>query len=256
MKTMHVTQSFLLAQFQEFYAEIIRLKAAAQTNSWQGQTDPEVLPTDDEMTRRQHPIWLRLLAHLHQLAQEAGTDGGPCVADAYREAQYAMAALADETFLQLDWTGKDEWRGNLLESKLFQSHVAGERLFEKIDHLLESREPGCGEMAAMYLLALSLGFRGKYWGIDDHGQIARYRRELFALVFRRNPDLLHESKHLFPEAYRHTLDQSRAKKLPNPKGWAMGLVACVFGFVLVAHGVWWYVTADIDHLVRQILAIG
>ncbi len=256
MKTMHVSQSFLLAQFQDFYSEVIRLKGLALTDSWKDELNSEGLLDKSEMTGGRHPIWLRLLSQLHQLAQQAGTDGGPCVVEVYREAQYAMAALADETFLQLEWSGKEEWRANLLESKLFQSHVAGGRIFDRIDQLLETREPGCGEMAALYLLVLSLGFRGQYWGVDDQGQIARYRRELFALVFRRNPNLLQESKHLFPEAYRHTLDQSRAKKLPNPKRWAVALVVCVCGFVLITHGVWWYVTTDLDQLVRQILAVG
>jgi hypothetical protein len=32
------------------------------------------------------------------------------------EAQYAMAAFADEVFIHLDWEGKRTWTSNLLES--------------------------------------------------------------------------------------------------------------------------------------------
>ena len=44
--------------------------------------------------------------------------GGEYASALYRRAQYVMAALADETFLYLDWPGRDAWRANLLEFKL------------------------------------------------------------------------------------------------------------------------------------------
>ena len=110
------------------------------------------------------------------------------------EAQYVMAALADDVFIHLNWEGKHAWTSNLLEAALFGSHTAGEKVFEKLDRLLRDRDPADRSLAAVYLNALSLGFRGKYYGVNDHGRLRRYRNELFAFIFRQPADLVNDAK--------------------------------------------------------------
>src|SRR5215470_9284762 len=147
--------------------------------------------------------------------------------DNYFEAQYVMAAFADDIFIHLDWEGKRAWTSNLLETTLFQSHVAGELFFDKLDRLLRERDPADRSLAAIYLSALSLGFRGKYHGLNDHGKLRRYRNELFTFVFRQPADLTSDAKLAFPDSYTSNLRQEKRKKLTNPRVWLAVLAVVI-----------------------------
>lgn len=246
-------QSFVLNQFREFYRELVSLKRQAM----QGRLE-ELVPLDNtgKVVEQANPIWIRVVAKMQDLARQAGHQGSPCTAESYKEAQYVMAAMADETFLHVDWSGREWWRGNLVETKFFQSHIAGERIFQRIGKMLENRESVCVELAALYLLSLSLGFQGKFRGEVDQGAIARMRRELFHVIAHRDPDFLQGSTPMFPESYAHTLEQSALMKLPDPRKWLWGVGACLAGYVLVAHVLWTYLTEDVTTLVNSILSLG
>ncbi|HEY7116735.1 MAG TPA: DotU family type IV/VI secretion system protein, partial [Tepidisphaeraceae bacterium] len=48
----------------------------------------------------------------------------------------ASGALADEIFLNTEWEGRSYWVSNLLETKIYQTHAAGELFFQKLERLL------------------------------------------------------------------------------------------------------------------------
>jgi type VI secretion system protein ImpK len=175
--------------------------------------------------------------------------------DNYFEAQYVMAVFADEVFIHLDWEGKRPWRSNLLESALFQSHVAGELFFEKLERVLRDREVGDRTLGAVYLTALSLGFRGKYHGVNDHGRLRQYRHELFAFVFRQEPDLMDESKVAFPDAYVQNLRKEKKRKLTNPRVWLGVLALVVLGYLAASHLIWLSLTSRLEQVNKQIVEI-
>jgi type VI secretion system protein ImpK len=172
--------------------------------------------------------------------------------DNYFEAQYVMAAFADDIFIHLDWEGRRAWTSNLLEATLFRSHVAGEMFFEKLDRLLRDRDPADKSLAAVYLNALSLGFKGKYHGINDHGKLRRYRHELFAFIFRQPADLMNDSKVAFPDSYVQNLRKEKSKKLTNPRVWLAVLGVVLFAYLAVSHGLWLKLTSRIEQANRQI----
>src|SRR5215217_502558 len=119
-------------------------------------------------------VWQNLITLFRRNAvQIMRAAGNPT--DNYFEAQYVMAAFADEVFIHLEWEGRRAWTSNLLETALFQTHVAGETFFDKLDQLLRERDPAQKSLAGVYFAALSLGFRGKYHGLNDHGKLRRYR---------------------------------------------------------------------------------
>jgi type VI secretion system protein ImpK len=241
--------SLLLVQFREFYAEVIRLKSRLQRTG--GASGPTLQPEEGpEAVGSAAYVSRRLLSLLEQQSLEMGRSGGAFGSEVYREAQYVMAALADEAFLHLDWEGKKHWP--LLEFELFQSHTAGEAFFDKLDRLLWRRDPVYQDLAAVYLLALSLGFQGKFRGEDDGGQIDSYRHRLFSMIYGREPELLEESTHLFPQAYLHTLHTGRGRRLPDPRGWWLLLAAVVILWVVVSHGLWVHLTSDLHTAVGQI----
>lgn len=184
----------------------------------------------------------RLLALLERQALEAGRQGGEAGAGFYRDTQYVLAALADEVFLHLDWWGRGAWGASLLEARLFGTQVAGERVFERISQLLRDRDPVQRDLAAVYLMALSLGFQGRYRESPDAYRLEEFRRELFGFVFRRQPSLLRGERRLFPAAYEHT---RRSAPPPPPRRatrWAavLGGVALVY---LLAAGLAWHEVA-------------
>ena len=196
-------------------------------------------------------VWQRLIDMFRKNAVQILRAAGKPT-DNYFEAQYVMAAFADDVFIHLDWEGRRAWTRNLLETALFQSHVSGEMFFEKLDRLLRDRDPADKSLAAVYLNALSLGFRGKYQGLNDHGKLRRYRHELFAFIFRQPADLVNDSKIAFPDSYVQNLRKERNRKMTNPRVWLAVLGVVVFAYLAVSHGVWLKLTSRIEQANQQI----
>ena len=199
-------------------------------------------------------VWQNLITLFRRNAvQIMRAAGNPT--DNYFEAQYVMAAFADEIFIHLEWEGRRAWTSNLLETALFQSHVAGETFFDKLDHLLRERDPAKKSLAAVYFAALSLGFRGKYHGLNDHGKLRRYRQELFAFVFRQPPDLMNEAKVAFPDSYVKNLRKEERKKLTDPRMWLAVLALVAAMYVGGSHGVWVSLTSRLESVNQRIVEI-
>ncbi|MFP4033763.1 MAG: DotU family type IV/VI secretion system protein [Desulfococcaceae bacterium] len=199
------------------------------------------------------PVRRHLISVLEGQVPESRRRGGEYGVGYYRDAQYAMAALADEIFLTLDWPGREVWRGRLLEYELFGSYTAGETLFERVERLLKDRDPADGELAAVYLLALALGFRGKFRDADDGGQIEYYRRQLFGFLFQGRPDLDREDRRLFPEAYANTLTRDEGERLPYVRRWLWLMLAILAVFLLASVVIWQVFTADLAQEVADLL---
>lgn len=261
------SEPLLLVYFREFYQYVRQLERQIKNNTCNGLSEtPEADPPGASTTvsdkvattergmaggpvtvqpggsgaatalARSNPfpaIQQRLLFCLERQARRAQTEG----AEFYHEAQYIMAALADEVFIQLDWEGKQAWMSSLLESRLFHSHAAGQLFFKRLDHLLQERDPALRDLAAVYLMALSLGFRGKYRGCDDQGQLARYRQQLFLFIFQRAPDP-DQLGPLLPDAYFSTLQGKRKRKLPYVRIWLLLLGLAVAVWLGAAHLIW------------------
>jgi len=207
-----------------------------------------------DQTKLTRLVWQNLITLFRRNAvQIMRAAGNPT--DNYFEAQYVMAAFADEIFIHLDWEGKRAWTSNLLETALFQTHVAGETFFDKLDQLLRERDPAQKSLAAIYLSALSLGFRGKYHGLNDHGKLRRYRQELFAFVFRQPPDLINESRVAFPDSYVQNLKKEKRKKLTNPRVWLLVFGLMLVSYVAASHGVWLSLTARLESVNKRIVEI-
>ncbi len=202
-------------------------------------------------TRLTLAVWQNLIALFRRNAVQILRAAGKPT-DNYFEAQYVMAVFADDIFINLDWEGKRAWTSNLLETTLFRTHVAGEMFFEKLDRLLRDRDPADRSLAAVYLNALSLGFRGKYYGINDHGKLRRYRHELFAFIFRQPADLVNEAKVAFPDSYVDNVKKEKSRKLMNPRVWLAMLGLVLFAYLTVSHGIWLKLTARIEQANQQI----
>jgi type VI secretion system protein ImpK len=244
----------LLTQFSDFFAELLRLKyslSAGRLGAWAGGggKDREI-PGPAELAGLAHQR-LRLL--LEAQATRARHRGGAYGEALYQEAQYVMAALADETMLlRVNWDGRAAWQDNLLETALFGSRIAGERVFERLDALVADSSRASPELATIYLTALALGFRGRYWRPEDEGDLRRYRVALARIIVNRDPELARANTHLFEQAYGHTITQGRPVRLPHLRPWYLALAAVLAVFLVGGHALWLSATANVERAISHI----
>jgi type VI secretion system protein ImpK len=248
------SDTFLLTQFREFYREVLRLRQMAEggTLRFHVRSGSDEAPSAVSMVNK---IWQELAIKIEQqnaVAQRGGA--GNFSASTYREALYVMAAIADETFVYLDWDGRDLWREKLLESYHFGSHYAGDEIFTKIDSLLDTREQASVELAAVYFSALSLGFQGKHRGSDEGSATLKdYKDKLYAYIFRRDPQLSEDDRLIFPESYEQTITRGTGKRLSNPRRWWLISAAVVAVFLLISYVLWRDIARQIEPVVRDII---
>ncbi len=226
------------AQLRDFYA-VLRQACQTLPHVEDAQAGAAAQGLADQLTQ---------LIELQTL--EASRMGGLAGADAEMHARYLKAALADELLLTADWAGRQHWRQVMLESRLFRTSHAGEKVYAAIDQLLSQRDPAQRPVARLYLSVLSLGFQGRYRGSDSLERIVTYRRELFQFVFQRAPDLQGRDRTLSPAAYASTLSHLQARRLPRlSRGWVQTLLA-LLGLLLISEVLWlwmsWPVRKTLD----------
>lgn len=180
---------FLLARFAEFFASVVDSKRAISEGRLGAvlSVGDEPQPTDPrELAAR---LSARLAAVLRLQEKEVARTGKPTEIDAHRKAMYVMAAVTDEIFiLEVDWPGRDAWLDLLLEYNLFQSRNAGNRFFQMADELLATQipDPLQVDLAAVMVMALQLGFKGRHRGLLSDAELDALRNRLYKLVEREH----------------------------------------------------------------------
>jgi len=230
----------LVQQFRAFFDEVSKAQQRAVESR---ETDPDAAAQN-------------LSRHLEQLIElqtlESRRDGNRFELESIADARYLKAALADEILLNTPWIGRDAWTGNLLEASLFRTSVAGEKIFERIEDVLSSREPSRRDIAKLYLFALALGFQGKYRGAVDTARFAGYREELFQFVYQRQPELGTRDRVLSDRAYASTLSHIAPRKLPTLSRWTVAFVLSLVALLAISEILWLWQSWP----VRQVLQGG
>jgi len=242
--------SFIVECFEEFYQQVLRQKHFVLSKPWK-KGEGEAASSPNAVAEA---ILTKLETCLQTQAQTAAYGGNAFAQSHYEEAQYIMAALADEVFLNLKWPGKTYWESNLLEQRLFDTHSAGQTFFIKLDLLLENWEPTQMDAALLFLNALALGFQGKYRHFNDVAVLKSYRDRLFVFVNRRDPYLFQETIRLFPETYVHTLEGLGAKQLPSMN--RLGYIFAGLGvlYLLASYIIWYNATEGVSRIVDHIIS--
>ena len=171
-----------------------------------------------------------------------------------KEIIYAMTAIADEVFLNMDWNGKRYWEENMLETKFFGSQIAGDEIFNRIDKVISEKEPLGTEKAEIYLDMLSLGFKGKFRGIDEETtEINMYRRKLFDFITKRDREAIITAEYrIFQKEYTFTMPTVRRKLLPDGAIVTYLSIFFLFMFLSVSTMVWLIETRDLHRLLNEI----
>ncbi len=177
-------------------------------------------------------------------------DGGAArvLGEPHADPRYVMAALADELMLhEVAWRGAAWWADNLLEQHLFSSSICGEKIFRLARDLVEGRMPGRTDLAMAILLALGLGFRGRYRGVDDGGAIQDLRARLYEVIYRRPPNRRIDWESSMPEMAVPSLapGAERRQRSPRLRPWLLLIALLLMGYCVASYGVWNAVTTDL-----------
>lgn len=100
---------------------------------------------------------------IKQMLEEAdrrGTERGYS-RETLNEARYGVVAFLDEMILQSGWDQKSQWASSPLQYQYFETHIAGEEFFERLNALRRAH-PVNADLLEMFQTCLVLGFEGKY----------------------------------------------------------------------------------------------
>jgi type VI secretion system protein ImpK len=241
MQTPAGMNSPLILQFRHFHRELLQILAHLDGSG------PARLPAGNgrEEGISSEEIAQRLLSLMQVQALASDRNHSLAHSDLYREMQYVMAALADELILSSNWSQKSSW--TLLETRLFQTHASGEVFFQRLDQILHQPVTADSDLEHIYFYALSLGFRGKYRGANDHGRLAQYRQKLFLRIYQRPAQDLIQQKQsqLFSQSYRFTLEGYSARRLPGTRIWVLCLVSILGLWIAISDALWRKATVQV-----------
>ena len=228
----------VLDHFRSFWADVAALRDAAVSQA----LPPSEAADGTALMHVPTSVRERLLNRLRSQDAEIAAYGKSSLAY-FRDAQYVMAATADEVFVTLPWSGARYWSANLLETQLFGT---------RIERLVQQGQPEHRELAAVYLTALALGFRGKYTDRADGGAIDRYKTRLHEFVFGKAPDLAHPFRRLLPQCYASTIVAGEGRRLRNPRVWWWTVAAVFIAWLITSHMLWVRLVDPLNDPIRTI----
>ncbi|MBF0527906.1 MAG: DotU family type IV/VI secretion system protein [Deltaproteobacteria bacterium] len=140
-------------------------------------------------------------------------------AEDYDLARFAVVAYIDETIMLSDWVNRDAWAAQSLQLKYYETTNAGKEFFIRLNDLPESRK----QVREVYLICLSLGFSGIYFGEDQHTSLEQIKKSgLETLWADQTGDIDFSTP--FPQAYPSELTKTKDKNLK----WGWGFLTLVF----------------------------
>jgi type VI secretion system protein ImpK len=241
-----------LGVFDTFYSELDRLRLLVC-----GPSQPAadgVAGLDATLTAE--GVRRKLVNVLEDLSADFGRATDSFEYKQFRQVLYVMAALADETFLEIDWYGRTEWRDNLVEMELFDSHDSGDRFFELLDDLIDGRDSAYRNVGAIYLLALSLGFRGRLVSDDrPEEKIAEYRAKLYTFIYSSRPARRLEGTPMCPQAGFCTITGSKAERFPTSRTWLLGGVLTLVLLLGASWFVWGMGTEELSQTLDKLAVV-
>ncbi|WP_115719798.1 DotU family type IV/VI secretion system protein [Gallaecimonas mangrovi] len=242
----------LVTGFTDFYQEVALIKEAIAVGRLSLLLDQNTHSAQDQAAQ----VSARLAELLQRQLLSMKADATREARRLYDMAHYAMAALADEIFiLELQWDGQQYWTNYLLEYNLFKRRQSGSQFFELIDWLLRQRQNDSHlmELAAIYLLALQLGFKGQYRGSRGQITLAAYRRKLMHFINTRgfNSD---QGLPMFPMAYQYTLCNRDDRRLAPLRPWLLTALGLGVLYLVLSSGVWIELTDPINALLNTWLS--
>nr|WP_294976467.1 DotU/TssL family secretion system protein [uncultured Pseudomonas sp.] len=161
---------------------------------------------------------------------------------------YAFVALLDENLLFDPWNGQAAWQERPLESRLYGTRNAGERVPQAIHRLLETRAPGTRDLANVYLQCLLLGFHGRLRGPKGEALHEKWRHALFAHAWQRDAEALALLETLARPASAAALRLPLRRTLPDGLRLTLMVAAGTLLLIVLGHWLWSDVRGELTPL--------
>lgn len=247
MMSYQLDDHFFLNLFTAFYDHIFDIKQ--QVAQKQNIDDEHVGYIIDD-------IYEFLLDQEQNVSRSTNT----AIFNIYKDMQYLMIGLADEIFLHLDWSGSEYWSQNLLEHRVFGTHISGEKFFSKLDELLSAQNNLSASahrypLLNIYLYCLALGFTGKYHletdQIKAHQDIMQYKKNILQLIHGN----AHENnlENLFPETSMHTMIDNTILSKHQVLFWGKVLFVICGSFILISGILWHFHVHRVSSIAKVII---
>lgn len=255
MKTISLFHHGIISEeFDVFYYELLRIKEAALRSNTSSSIIEEQID-DSKTIIVSGPVLAlqeRLTVFFDQQRERFHRIAIGPNALFMQEAQYIFVSLADEIMINQPWHGADYWRQNCLETKIFQTQVAGERIFTQIESLLKTNDPLQRELARVYLLSLSLGFQGRFRG-QENSHILSYKNQLFSFIYHRSPTLIQgEHDYILEDSLKFVFTEAPTKGLPDIRPWSLTALGVLLIYLFVSYGIWTIISQDLHEVLEGI----
>lgn len=230
---------FLLARFAEFFESVVDAKRAIAEGRLGASLAVGDEPPPVESGEIAARLSARLAAVLRLQEKDIARSGKPTEIDAHRKAMYIMAAVTDEIFiLEVEWAGRDAWIDVLLEYNFYQSRNAGIRFFEMADELLAAQipDPLQVDLAAVMLMALQLGFKGRHRGTLSDAEVDALRNRLFRLIEREHGALA--AGIAFPQTMQARQAATTPERLAPLSPWYTAGSVVLIVYLAVSSALW------------------
>lgn len=163
-----------------------------------------------------------------------------------QHSRFSVVAFADEIIARSDWPDRGVWMERPLQAEEFDTNVAGDLFFERMEESAEVDE----ETAEIDYVILSMGFMGRHVGNDS--EILTLRRRLF----KRFPaNAVQSVAQLTPEAYDQDI-QGLEEEGGRWWIWKWVAVAGIAATALVIYAVLqWSLSGVVDDYARSLGAL-
>ena len=257
------SQSHIVHGFQAFYYELLKQKEMCLSTFFidsEKSIDPDVEKQEEQKNEKLNKIDL-MIVNVQQKLISVIIDICTNIENKTKinkkqidDVKYLMSVLADEIFITIKWEGAKLWRFSLIEKQLFQTEIAGERFFTMLDDLISDPTNFNEELGFIFLMALSLGFQGKYMGSDNADKyIMGYKNKLYSMLHTKPARLFYPGRSaLIEECYAYTNTEESDLFLPDLKFWVTVITGVIVAYIVISYAVWYGITDEINSILNSI----
>lgn len=116
------------------------------------------------------------------------------------DALFPIVSFIDETILTSKWKARSIWQKNSLQRHFFNTTNSGFEFYERLNLL--NRQGDDRSVREVYLLCLSLGYKGRYYSPSDKPKIEEIRVFNLSLLLPNDANKVFEKSTLFSDAYQ------------------------------------------------------
>jgi len=161
-------------------------------------------PSYDEL----HETYLKLLSDAEILANNAGHNS-----DTFNAGKIAVVAFIDETLLCSSWPNKSAWQKMPLQRKYFDTTNIGAEFYDHLNKL--SKHGPDKEVREVFSLCLGLGFKGKYFSLDDRPKYEEIKAFNLGVLLPDEAKENIDKTILFPLAYGEAALKGKSSFIPR-----------------------------------------